>query len=380
MSDGIFLIGGNGKLIRMEETHYATEELLQDLLSDYPDLLAGDQMDRSTPRKWLLIKQEMGVPDEDGASNRWALDHLFLDQDGIPTLIEVKRSTDTRIRREVVGQMLDYAANAVVYWPVDTLRARFETDCERNGISPEDLVSARFGESGDVDDLWGKVKTNLQAGKVRMVFVADSIPKELRRVIEFLNDQMDPAEVIGVEIKQFAGEGLKTLVPRVLGVTEESKSRKTTRREGREWNEGSFFKFMSENCAPEEVEVGRKLYDWFGGKGHRIWWGKGHTLPGFVPVLDLENSKHQLCEIWGKGTLEILFQWYANKAPFDSEEERIQLLNKFNEIPGVDLPLDSINRRPTIPLSLFRDSSSYDKLIGVLEWMLNKFYRARETT
>ena len=28
-----------------------------------------------------------------------------------PTLVEVKRSSDTRIRREVVGQMLDYAAN-----------------------------------------------------------------------------------------------------------------------------------------------------------------------------------------------------------------------------------------------------------------------------
>jgi hypothetical protein len=33
------------------------------------------------------------------------------DQNAVPTLVEVKRSSDTRIRREVVGQMLDYAAN-----------------------------------------------------------------------------------------------------------------------------------------------------------------------------------------------------------------------------------------------------------------------------
>jgi hypothetical protein len=44
----------------------------------------------------------------------------------VPTLVEVKRSSDTRIRREVVGQMLDYAANAVVYWPLERLRATFE--------------------------------------------------------------------------------------------------------------------------------------------------------------------------------------------------------------------------------------------------------------
>jgi hypothetical protein len=31
-----------------------------------------------------------------------------LDQDAVPTLVEVKRSSDTRIRREVMGQMSDY--------------------------------------------------------------------------------------------------------------------------------------------------------------------------------------------------------------------------------------------------------------------------------
>jgi hypothetical protein len=35
--------------------------------------------------------------------------------------VEVKCNIDTRIRPEVVGQMLDYVANAVVYWPVEAL-------------------------------------------------------------------------------------------------------------------------------------------------------------------------------------------------------------------------------------------------------------------
>ena len=52
----------------------------------------------------------MEVTSSDGG--RWLVDRLFLDQDGVPTLVEVKRSSDTRIRREVVGQLLEYAANA----------------------------------------------------------------------------------------------------------------------------------------------------------------------------------------------------------------------------------------------------------------------------
>ena len=42
----------------------------------------------------------------------------------------------------------------------------------------------------------------------------------VRRVVESLNSQMDPAEVLAVEVKQFVGENLKTLVPRVVGQTE----------------------------------------------------------------------------------------------------------------------------------------------------------------
>ena len=41
-----------------------------------------------------------------------------------------------RIRREVVGQLLDYAANAVSYWPVEEFYSHFERECEANGIDP----------------------------------------------------------------------------------------------------------------------------------------------------------------------------------------------------------------------------------------------------
>lgn len=63
-------------------------------------------MEGDTPQRLLLVSREVGLPSDVGGVNRWSVDHLFLDQDAIPTLVEVKRSSDTRIRREVVGQML----------------------------------------------------------------------------------------------------------------------------------------------------------------------------------------------------------------------------------------------------------------------------------
>ena len=120
----------------MDEALYDSELLLQELLAKYPDLLAGEQINGDAPRRWLLVTREMSIPGEDDGYGRWSVDHLFLDQEGIPTLIEVKRSTDTRIRREDVGQMLDYAANAVVYWPVEQIQAEFESRCDSEGLNP----------------------------------------------------------------------------------------------------------------------------------------------------------------------------------------------------------------------------------------------------
>ncbi|MGH2903952.1 MAG: hypothetical protein ACRDK7_10265 [Solirubrobacteraceae bacterium] len=251
MSDGIYLLREDDELVEMLERPYDSEAVLQQLLAKHPSLLAGDQLEGAAPRRWLLVAREASLPANADGGGRWSVDHLFLDQDAVPTLVEVKRSSDTRIRREVVGQMLDYAANAVVYWPVERLRATFEASCEVNGLDPEDTVLAIVEDGETADGFWEHVDTNLRAGKVRLVFVADELPPELQRVIEFLNVQMSPAEVIGIEVRQYVGQGLKTLVPRVLGQTAKAQQRKGRAASSlrREW---SWEAYRDEQGIPEE--------------------------------------------------------------------------------------------------------------------------------
>jgi hypothetical protein len=64
------------------------------------------------------------------------------------------------------------------------------------------------------------VEDALSDGRVRLLFVADDIPRELRRIIEFLNEQMPHVEVLGVALRHFATGDIKVLAPRVIGVTE----------------------------------------------------------------------------------------------------------------------------------------------------------------
>lgn len=205
-------------LVEMKNEPYESEDLLQELLAKYPDLLAGGQMNAGEPRRWLLVRRELGVPGGEGEASRWSLDHLFIDQDGIPTLVEVKRSSDTRLRREVVGQMLDYAANGAKYWPPDGLKSEFEARCAADGLDASALLAEHLA-GDDQDTFWSAVGENIKTGRLRMVFLADVIPSELQRIIEFLNEQTLRTEVFGVEVRQYVGQGQQTLVPRVVGQT-----------------------------------------------------------------------------------------------------------------------------------------------------------------
>ena len=115
MAESIYHINEQGRIEPMSEEPFALEDALQELVANHPELISGEQIDPADPRRWILVKREQGIADTEGGSNRWAVDHLLIDQDGIPTLVEVKRSSNSQIRREIVGQMLDYAAHAPEY-------------------------------------------------------------------------------------------------------------------------------------------------------------------------------------------------------------------------------------------------------------------------
>ena len=218
MADDVIFMRQNTTLVPLAVSPYDAESALQELLEHHPQLLAGAQMNRSEPRRFLLVRREVPVADHEGGGGRWSIDHLFLDQDAIPTLVEVKRSSDSRIRREVVGQMLDYAANGPRYWAPHQLRQLFETTCADTGQEPNVALGLVIGDNADMEDFWTQAGRNLRGGTLRLVFVADIIPGELRAIIEFLNARMTDTEVYGVEVSRYSGEdGQECFVPRLVG-------------------------------------------------------------------------------------------------------------------------------------------------------------------
>jgi hypothetical protein len=75
------VIGADNALTELAPTDFLTEDEFQHLLAAHPALLrlaAGSDGDL------LLIAREAGVADQADAADRWAVDHLFLNREGVP--------------------------------------------------------------------------------------------------------------------------------------------------------------------------------------------------------------------------------------------------------------------------------------------------------
>jgi len=330
MAGPIYVMEEGGDLHALNESAYEAEEVLQELLRDHPDLLAGEQMTSAEPRRWILVDREFGIADDQAVSRRWSLDHLFLDQDGIPTLVEVKRSANREIRRQIVGQMMDYAANAIRYGDVDRIRRLFH----KRHDDPDSALQDRLGTS-DPEGYWDQVKENLDRGEIRMVFVADQIPSELRRIVEFLNGQMAPAEVLAVEVTQYEGEGLKTLVPRTVGQTAEAEQRKGNQKP--QWSKSNFFDEVAERTSQELARRIQGVYNLAVEEGCEVEWRPGDSHGGFF----VDAGSYRLFKFEVDGSIWTDTRYFAGFIGDEDWEE----LRAWTEPLGLGIPESPSERK-----------------------------------
>lgn len=213
MADRIFLSRSDDGWTKVAETPFETEAELQTLIAEHPELLCGDQLDPANPRRWLLIREEMPVF-QGSAGGPKRIDVLFVDQDAIPTLVEVKRGENAELKQAVVGQLLQYASQAAST-NVQDFRTAFE---QRMGdpARAESELAAVLDHEADVDAFWARVGANLEARRLQLLFVADMLPESLLNTVEFLDNPNSDVGVAAVEVKQFMDSTGRIYVSRLL--------------------------------------------------------------------------------------------------------------------------------------------------------------------
>jgi hypothetical protein len=354
---GIYLKHGE-TYVSMTEAPFDAEEVLQALIGQHPEMLTDETAGQGA---LLLVRREAAVSDQEDAGGRWSLDHLYVDRHGVPTLVEVKRSSDTRGRREVVAQMLDYAANAKVSFSAERMAAWLEDDREERGTSAAQVLSDTLGVE-DPDAFWASVATNLEAERFRLIFVSDVIPPELRRIIEFLNGQMASTEVLAIEVKQYVDEQARhqTIVPRVIGNTETAKRTKRARSPVTVTDRASLLAALNDGD-PGAADAAEAVLDWAEEQPDlSVRWNKAGDI-------GLAVGHPALLRIWAEGTIEVKVHTLRQiDRGWDNDERIDRLIARLEEIDGVQFFKGARRRWPRTALAPLAETDKRQTFLAVV--------------
>lgn len=359
----LFIKSSNG-FHPLDESVYEEEDKFQEFLFENPSVM-GITNDDGEPIRMIPIAREVPVVDEAGIA--FSMDLVCLDHAGVVTIVEVKRHYDTRIRREVVGQIFDYASQLCYSGEVGALQQDFEMKYVSDDYDAKlkELLNIELS----YDDYWRAVKTNLQARKVRLIIAADGIPDNLKRVIEFLNGLMDPTELLGVDLHKFSKGEMEVFSSEIIGRTEEAEVRKRASQPMKVWDRQSFLEDMEKRNGRAVRERTALLLEWCDSHGIRVTYGGKDGEAKAIPVVDLANDYHFLFAIITNGRFYFWFQYY--RPPFKSAEWRQYLMDEFNPVLKEKLDMARMTGRPSFELSAY-DDNGWAQVMERFERFLNE--------
>jgi hypothetical protein len=276
--------------VRKLEEGYASEEEMQTFLRDHAELIPVDEIQLGTP-PLLCIGWEVSV-----ASG--SEDLLYVDENGLLTVVETKLRKNPEARREVVGQVLEYGAQASAWSPNDIeMKAQkflSSAECpqEYRGLTLEQAMryflertGAPAREAFSYEDFLNLASGNLERGHIRLVIAIDEPPDPLLRIVEFVNRFSERFEMYLIQLKRFHDKatGQNIFVPALFGRV----ARK--RLPGRQWGRESFLQQASEKCS-EGLSALKRLIE-FAEAERALVWGRGASIGTFQSVFTLPSGK-----------------------------------------------------------------------------------------
>lgn len=302
------------------------EEGLQVLIEKYPGIIPGRQISSGSddPPRFLLLCREMSV-------GGWSLDFLLADQHAIPTLVEAKLVENPESRRAVIGQIIEYAANAADNWLGGKLFEKASNYYSSKDVDlNEAIMQLTDNEDESASDFFERIENNLSQGKMRLIIVTDKLRPEVRKVIEYLNAETRNIEILGLEISFYGDEDESfVLVPTVVGQSQIIAEKKGVSEKPTTWE---YQLFIDELNKLDDVIIQErltKIASWANSEG----------------VFIAANAKEPAFGIQGKHGPRV-FTFYVNSIYCflhpshhgDSIQERNDFVAKLKELPIFNFP------------------------------------------
>jgi len=341
-------------LDQVTKTSFAKEGIRE--RQDLQRLLLG-RIDAIDPNLFVLA-EEFG----DWNESLRRIDILALDRGANLVVIELKRTQDGGY---LELQALRYAAM------VSTMT--FEQAChtlERYRAQAGTEVDAESEILGFLE--WDEPNEDEFGNDTRIILASEDFSKEVTSTVLWLNDsgleirclRLTPyrlAERLLVDVQQIIP--LPESQEYQVRVRDKSELQRRASREKVSLSE--IWKELERNCGPDELEAAREIQGWLERNGTLFT-----TRDGFACAIQHEGVDHYPLKVRMRGEIRFWFQYLANKPPFSDEKLRLELLDRLNAIPGIEIGRDRIAGKPKIELSAISEPQARKSFLSTLDWIL----------
>ena len=332
----ILLIDGK-RVTPLNKTRFTEEGKLQDYLEQYPNLIPlGDIVEGASDL--LCIGREV-------VAGSGSIDLLCTDKDGLLTIIETKLRRNPESRREVVGQIVEYASY-VCQWSADDIYRIANGYFLKSNKAPksyknrtiDDIMSEIVGDEFSDEEFRISIGQKLRDGKLRLIIAVDELVEQLRATVTFLNSYSS-FDLLLLQVSDYQeSEARKVLVPLLFGYATKSKE---TGRQTKQWDDESFLKDTGDKCEPEIADTIVKLYQFSRENADLISWGKGTSYGSFTFRKHKQGIPVSVFTFNSTGWGNICFGELVAKGVKEG------IIGNFgtalNKIPGISIPEDAMS-------------------------------------
>jgi hypothetical protein len=248
-----------------------------------------------------------------------------IDKLGNIFIVETKLASNPQAKREVIGQILEYAAfmhEKRIDWLNEVVK-------KQKGMS----VAEYFEKvpEWDKESFEQKLRDTLNDGKFKLFIAVDEMNPALQTIINYMRDPLG-LEVYALEFRYFKEEsGMEILVPNVHGGKKRVASTPLPL-----WTEKRFFEDAEKRVDTETLQTLHKLYD-FSNQLGELEWGIGKTIGTFKVSLVFKGEPIRFCVIsplkdWSWFAFKQMVQKGVNKTLIQEYLRKLNSLGfKFDE-------------------------------------------------
>jgi len=318
MAKILLIEGENSKVI--DKVKFTEEGKLQDYLEEYPSLIPLSEIVEGASAL-LCIGREVGA-------GQGAVDLLFIDKDGLLTVVETKLAKNPEARRTVIGQIIEYASY-ISQWATDDV---YRIANQYLGANLDEVMGNLS------EDFRSNIEQNLKNGKMRLIIAVDELIEPLRATVTFLNS-FSTFDILLLQVSSFEESKIKkVLIPSLFGYATKTTTISPPRKR---WDLERFLANTRERCEQETVDTITKLYDFTNSNADSINWGTGASLGSFTFRKLRHGTLVSIYTVYSDGSIQFNFGEMKGK---EVKEEILESFRaKLNEIPNVMVPEEAIS-------------------------------------